>query len=48
MVAIPLSLVFGAIGLVCDRIKAPAILGALVSGGLFLFWLLAILGVLWC
>lgn len=48
MAAIPLSLVFGVIGLVRDRIKAPAILGALVSGGLLLFWALAISGVLWC
>ncbi len=48
MVAVPLSLVFGVIGLVRDRIKAPAILGGLVSGGLLLFWLLAMLGVLWC
>ena len=48
MAAVPLSLVFGALGLVRDRIKGPAILGALVSGGLLLFWLLAISGVLWC
>lgn len=48
MVGVPLSLFFGALGLVRDRIKGPAILGTLISGGLLLLWWLAQMGVLWC
>jgi hypothetical protein len=48
MIGVPLSLVFGVTGLLRDRNKAPAILGSLISGGLLLFWVMAVSGVLWC
>jgi hypothetical protein len=48
MFAVPLSTILGMVGVVYDRIKGPAILGTLISGGLCLFWVLAITGVLWC
>ncbi len=48
MVAIPISLLAGVMGVVRDPNKGPAILGTLISGVLILFWAVAISGVLWC